>query len=80
MYPAYNPMLPEAISLGAKLPRREADNSPSSRADVNNGRAIPPLPMCLQGMALNSLLLLYFDKRQKIAGSIPDEVVRLFFI
>jgi hypothetical protein len=36
--------VPAALSLGLKWHGREADHSPPSRAEVNNGGAIPPLP------------------------------------
>jgi hypothetical protein len=37
--------IPEALSLGANWPGREADQSPSSTAEVKNGRAIIPFPL-----------------------------------
>jgi hypothetical protein len=36
--------VPGTISLGIKLPGREADYSPPASAEVKNGGAIPPLP------------------------------------
>jgi hypothetical protein len=36
-----------------KRPGREADHSPSSSAEVKNGGAIPPLPICLHGIAVS---------------------------
>jgi hypothetical protein len=36
--------VPGALSPGVKQPRREADHSPPSSAEVKNGGAIPPLP------------------------------------
>jgi hypothetical protein len=38
---------------GAKRPGREGDHSPSSSAEVKNGGAILPLPICLHGVVLN---------------------------
>jgi hypothetical protein len=44
--PTHSPFqcVPGALSLGIKQPRREADHSPPSSAEVKNGGAIPPLP------------------------------------
>jgi hypothetical protein len=46
MGPKQSPIqwLLEAISLGVKLPRREADNSLPFSGEVKNGGAIPPFP------------------------------------
>jgi hypothetical protein len=38
-------------------PRREVHNSPPSSAEVKNGGAIPPLPICLQSMVGTNLPL-----------------------
>jgi hypothetical protein len=45
-------LVPGVISLGVKRPEYEDDHSPSS-AEVKNGDAIPPLPLCLHGIVLN---------------------------
>jgi hypothetical protein len=37
--------VPRAISRGVKNPGREADHSPPSSAEVNNGGALPSLPL-----------------------------------
>jgi hypothetical protein len=41
------------VSPGVTRLGREADGSPLSNAEVKNGKAIPPLPMCLHGIMLN---------------------------
>jgi hypothetical protein len=38
-----------------KRPGREANHSPPSSAEVKNGEAVPPLPIFLHGMVLNSM-------------------------
>jgi hypothetical protein len=43
-HPASYPIGTGAISPGVKRPGREADHSPPSSAEVNNGGAIPPPP------------------------------------
>jgi hypothetical protein len=43
----------DALSLGEKRQEREADHSPPSTAEVKNGGAIPPLPICINGEVLN---------------------------
>jgi hypothetical protein len=42
-----------ALSQGIKQPKREADHSAPSSADVKNGGAIPPLTHMSSGMVLN---------------------------
>jgi hypothetical protein len=42
-----------AILLEVKQVGREADHSPPSSAEVKNGGAIPPLPICLYGIVFN---------------------------
>jgi hypothetical protein len=41
------------LSLGLKRLGREAGHSPPSSAEVNNGEAIPPLPIRLHGLVRN---------------------------
>jgi hypothetical protein len=51
---AFYPMDTEGLPPPeVKLPRREADRSPSSNAEVKDGGDIPPLPVRLHGMVLN---------------------------
>jgi hypothetical protein len=38
---------------GVKWPGHEADHSSPSSAEVKNGGAVPPLPICLHGIVLN---------------------------
>jgi hypothetical protein len=38
---------------GVKQQRLEADHSPPSSAQIKNGGAVPPLPICLHGIVLN---------------------------
>jgi hypothetical protein len=56
----------EALSLGAKRPGREADHSPPSSAEVNNGWGYTStLPIRLNGMVLSKAqgqLCLYSSK------------------
>jgi hypothetical protein len=47
---------PGAFSPGVQWPRREADHSPSSSAEVKNGGAIPPLPGTSSWIVLNWLI------------------------
>jgi hypothetical protein len=52
--PALGPTQPPIQWVpGIKLKGREADHSPSSRAEVKKGGAIPPPPMCVHGTVLN---------------------------
>jgi hypothetical protein len=47
----------------------EADHSPPSSAEVKNGGATPPLPICHHGMVLNELIpgmTLLFYRMEKI--------------
>jgi hypothetical protein len=44
--------VPGDISPGLKRPKREADHSPPSSAEVKNGGATPPLPRS-HGVVLN---------------------------
>jgi hypothetical protein len=46
-----------ALSPGIKRQVCEAEHSPPSIVDVKNGGAIPPLPICLYGIALNLLTI-----------------------
>jgi hypothetical protein len=46
--------VPGALSLGAKRPRREADHSPPSSAEVKNAWSYTPIPpVRLHGVVLN---------------------------
>jgi hypothetical protein len=45
--PTPHPTGTGTLSLGVKRPGREADHSPTSTAEVNNGGAIHPLPLRL---------------------------------
>jgi hypothetical protein len=42
-----------AVSPGVTRQGREADHSPPSNAEVKNGGATPPFPLCLHGIVLN---------------------------
>jgi hypothetical protein len=39
--------------VGVKWPESDVEHSPPSSAEAKNGGAIPPLPVCLHGIALN---------------------------
>jgi hypothetical protein len=51
--PASYQMVTGALSPRVKQPGHEADFSPLSNAKIRNGRAIPALPIHLNGMVLN---------------------------
>jgi hypothetical protein len=51
--PASYPMGMGTFSPGVKRPGREANHSLPSSAEVKNGGAIPPRPICLHGIMLN---------------------------
>jgi hypothetical protein len=42
----------EALSPGVKRQEREAHDAPPPSAEVKNGGAIPPTPICLHGVVL----------------------------
>jgi hypothetical protein len=44
-----------AVFLALKRPRREADHSPQSTAEIKNGGAMPPLPHNLHEVVLSWL-------------------------
>jgi hypothetical protein len=57
--PALGPVQPpvqwilEAVCLGVKQHGCETDHSPPCSAEVKNGGAVFPLPICLHGIMLN---------------------------
>jgi hypothetical protein len=53
--------VPGALSSGLKRRGRETDHSPPSSAEVKNGWAVLPLPICLHGMVRNDIMK-YRDK------------------
>jgi hypothetical protein len=53
-HPASYPMgIEDYFYPRLKQQRREADRSPPSSAEIKNGGAIPPLPICVHGIVLN---------------------------
>jgi hypothetical protein len=42
--------------LGVKWPRREADNTSPSSAEVKTRKAVPALPICLHGLHRDNFL------------------------
>jgi hypothetical protein len=51
--PSLEPNEPGTFSQEVKWQRREADHSSPSSAEINNGGAIPPLPVCFHGVVRN---------------------------
>jgi hypothetical protein len=52
-HPASSSVGTVILSPGVKRPGREPHHSPPSIAEVKNGGAIHPLPLCLHGEVLN---------------------------
>jgi hypothetical protein len=44
------------LSPRVKRPRREVDHSPPFSAEVKNEEAVTPLPICLHGTVLHSII------------------------
>jgi hypothetical protein len=55
-----------AVSLGVKRPRREADHSSPSSAEVKNGGDIPPLPNTYSWLCTSFTLKLQVTGRGKV--------------
>jgi hypothetical protein len=49
-------LLQGVLFPGVKRKKREDDYSPAPTAEVKNGGAIPPLPLCLHGTVLNYII------------------------
>jgi hypothetical protein len=54
-FASYPQCIAGALSPGIKRPGSHNDHSQSSRAEIKNGGAIPPLPIRLLGVVLNEL-------------------------